>query len=111
MIKIYSRVLGLANQKHNRQHPECSIGERKAEGSGEDRLFYDVTTVGQLDPTRMEIASRNPLRDCLVVIGIPSDINQHPSPTSCSALGPGTGYCPDLVKHVDQFPHLVVFTY
>lgn len=51
------------------------------------------------------------LRGCLIVINADSDINQQPSPASCCVTVDGTGCCPDLVKHVKQFPYLVALTY
>lgn len=44
---------------------------------------------------------QTPLRDCLIIINVHSDVSQHPSPSSHHVLVPGTGCCPDLFKHVE----------
>lgn len=46
---------------------------------------------------------QTPLRDCLIVIDVHSDINQQPYHAAHFMLVPGTGCCPHLVKHVQQF--------
>lgn len=43
---------------------------------------------------------QTPLRDCLIISNVHSNVSQHPSPSSHYVLVPGTGCGPDLFKHV-----------
>lgn len=54
-------------------------------------------------PAGGDISPQTPLRDHLIIIDVPSGVHQHPSLASCYVLFPGTGCCPDLIKHVKSF--------
>lgn len=73
----------------------------RPEGGGvEERLFHDHCVSCKLDQGQNGGCSvQTLLRNCRTIVDVHSNINQYPFLAFCYALLPGTGCCPDVVKH------------
>lgn len=93
----------LCHVDHKFSHPSLfqmeSLG--LANVKERDRSMTWWLSVLKLDPGHSRgCFLQTPLRDCLMVTDVHSDISRHPSPASCYVLVPGAGCCHALVSHV-----------